>query len=61
LPFFEWHRAGKNVRQFFEWDRNNDGFITAEEALYKQHLIQLGIENSKSEAGPLPNTKPGSR
>jgi len=42
VALFEWHKGGKNLDEFREWDRNDDGYITAEEALYKQHSMQSG-------------------
>ena len=51
VALFEWHQAGKNIAEFLEWDRNNDGYITAEEAIYKQHLNQIASAKSKSARG----------
>jgi hypothetical protein len=45
----EWYKAGHDIDAFGEWDRNNDGFITAEEALYKQRLNQ--VASAKSDVG----------
>jgi hypothetical protein len=38
VALWEWRRAGKNLDEFREWDRNDDGYITPEEAIYRQHL-----------------------
>jgi hypothetical protein len=49
VALYEWYQAGNDIDEFLAWDRNNDGYITPEEALYKQHLIQ--IANAKSGNG----------
>jgi Ca2+-binding EF-hand superfamily protein len=54
VALYEWRRAGKDLDEFLEWDRNNDGFITAEEALYKQRLIQVASAQSKSQDDATP-------
>jgi hypothetical protein len=51
VALFEWHQAGKNIAEFLEWDRNNDGYITAEEAIYKLHLNQIASANLNAEDG----------
>ena len=38
VALWEWRRAGKNLDDFRDWDRNDDGYITPEEAIYRQHL-----------------------
>jgi hypothetical protein len=55
----EWYKAGHDIDAFGEWDRNNDGFITAEEALYKQRLNQ--IASAKSDVGNSPRAKFGAK
>jgi hypothetical protein len=52
----EWHKGKGDdaLDEFREWDRNDDGFITPEEALYKQRQIQLASSGSKSENGGGP-------
>lgn len=37
IALWEWRKAGKNLDEFRAWDRNDDGYITPEEAIYKQH------------------------
>jgi hypothetical protein len=56
----EWYKAGNDIDNFREWDRNDDGFITPEEALYKQRLLMVASARSLSEEedalgpGPVP-------
>jgi len=47
----EWFKGGHNIEEFRDWDRNDDGFITPEEALYKQRLIQVASASTKSRRG----------
>jgi len=56
VALFEWRRAGKDLDEFAEWDRNNDGFITPEEALYKLRLIQIAKGSSSTDGGDSPNS-----
>jgi Ca2+-binding EF-hand superfamily protein len=42
IALWEWRRAGKKLDEFRLWDRNDDGYITAEEAIYKQQIVQAG-------------------
>lgn len=35
VALHEWFKAGKEIDEFKEWDRNDDALITAEEVLYK--------------------------
>jgi Ca2+-binding EF-hand superfamily protein len=60
VAFHEWRHAGKDLEEFKEWDRNDDGFITAEEVLAKLRIdaiakanteIAEGSESSASEEG----------
>jgi hypothetical protein len=59
VALYEWHRGGRDIEEFREWDRNDDGFITAEEALYKQRLVQIASARSESDSddGPAPAMK----
>jgi hypothetical protein len=34
VALYEWRQAGKNLEEFTFWDRDDDGFITPEEALH---------------------------
>jgi Ca2+-binding EF-hand superfamily protein len=35
VALWEWRKGNKKLEEFYEWDRNDDGFITAEEVLHK--------------------------
>ncbi len=35
VALHEWFKAGKDLEEFKEWDRNDDGLITAEEVLFR--------------------------
>jgi hypothetical protein len=35
VALWEWRKAGRSLQDFQLWDRNDDGFITAEEVLFK--------------------------
>lgn len=37
VALWEWRAARKNIEDFARWDRNDDGFITAEEVVFKLH------------------------
>jgi hypothetical protein len=54
VALYEWYQAGKDIDEFGAWDRNNDGYITPEEALYKQHLIQIANAKSGNSAPVAP-------
>ena len=41
VGLYEWRKGGKDVPEFPSWDRNNDGYITPEEAMNKQRDLQL--------------------
>ena len=53
VALYEWRKAGKDIDEFSEWDRNNDGYITAEEALYKQRWMQVASASAKTEDGEV--------
>jgi len=70
IALYEWRKGGRDLDEFREWDRNNDGFITVEEALYKQRQDQIALVSASSENGESlspsmmnapkgPNTGPG--
>jgi hypothetical protein len=42
VALYEWRQAGKNLEEFEEWDRDNDGFITPEEAMGRQAALTKG-------------------
>jgi hypothetical protein len=39
VALYEWRQAGKPLEEFAEWDYDNDGFITPEEALTQQAAL----------------------
>jgi EF hand len=39
VAMYEWRMAGKSMEEFKDWDKNDDGFITAEEAARHQQLV----------------------
>jgi Ca2+-binding EF-hand superfamily protein len=49
IALWEWRKAGKDLDDFREWDRNNDGIITPEEAIYKLRNDKLASAKNKSE------------
>jgi Ca2+-binding EF-hand superfamily protein len=60
VAFHEWRHGGKDLDEFKDWDRNDDGFITAEEVLSKLRVEAVakanldaaeGNESSASEEG----------
>jgi hypothetical protein len=54
VALYEWRKGGKDIDEFREWDRNDDGFITPEEALYKERLVQIANAGSNIESGSSP-------
>lgn len=58
VALYEWYKGGKDVDEFRDWDRDNDGFITAEEALRKQRTVQLASASARSEEGESPSAAP---
>jgi hypothetical protein len=63
VALWEWRRAGKDMEEFASYDRNDDGFITPEEALRVTNLRggnyarggEDGDEMSMSRFGPQAN------
>ena len=64
VALWEWRRAGKDMEEFASYDRNDDGFITPEEALrvtnlrggnYARGNGEDGDEMSMSRFGPQAN------
>ena len=51
IDMYEWRKGGKDLEEFQEWDRNNDGLITPEEAMAKQRLIMI----ARGEDGDSPS------
>ncbi len=56
VALWEWRRAGKNLDDFREWDRNDDGYITPEEAIYKQHASPAVVTANSSPAVGAPES-----
>ena len=51
VALHEWFKAGKEIDEFKEWDRNDDGLLTAEEVLF--HMKANGISTaSNGNRGP---------
>jgi len=38
VSLFEWHKGGKDIEEFQKMDRNDDGFLTAEEVVRFQRI-----------------------
>jgi hypothetical protein len=56
IALWEWRKAGKEISEFKLWDRNDDGFITPEEAL----VVQADLVKSNPQlAGGPPSSQPG--
>ena len=43
VALHEWRRGGKNIDEFKDWDRNDDGFVTAEEVLGKMRVDSIAL------------------
>jgi hypothetical protein len=50
----EWYKAGKDIDEFGDWDRNDDGFITPEEAMHKLQLLTIASAKLKPEDAVSP-------
>jgi hypothetical protein len=50
----EWHKAERDLDAFRDWDRNDDGFITPEEALYKERQSRVASAGRKTDNGTAP-------
>jgi hypothetical protein len=59
VALWEWRRAGKDLDEFRAWDRNDDGYITPEEAIYRQHVSPpvavIQAPAARSDAGAAPS------
>jgi hypothetical protein len=51
VALYEWRKAGKKLDEFSEWDLNDDGFITPDEAV--KHLASIG--GAASSPGQTPS------
>lgn len=57
VSLYEWRKGSKKFDEFPGWDRNNDGFLTAEETLFKQRQTQTASAQIDA-AGPAANRPP---
>ena len=48
IALWEWRKAGKSMKDFSEWDRNDDGLITIEEIRYKLEQERLAAKKGVS-------------
>jgi hypothetical protein len=51
VALYEWRAGGRDLAEFREWDRNDDGFITAEEAIGKQRTLATATASNASPEG----------
>jgi hypothetical protein len=51
IALHQWFKAGKDIDEFKEWDRNDDGFVTVEEVLFKQRPAG-GANSANGNRGP---------
>lgn len=49
IALWEWRKAGKELEEFKDWDRDGDGFITAEEVLHKLGLGAGSLASAKND------------
>lgn len=54
----EWHKASKELAEFRDWDRNDDGLATAEEVLHKMRNQTQTASASSSSSGSLSGERP---
>jgi Ca2+-binding EF-hand superfamily protein len=59
VALYEWRQAGKDLAEFKFWDRDNDGFITPEEALHVNAALMKTADPLLASADPTPNAFPG--
>jgi Ca2+-binding EF-hand superfamily protein len=50
VSLYEWRMGNKDLNEFTQMDRNNDGFLTAEEVLRHQRLAQGKAGSGSSES-----------
>ncbi len=63
VALHEWFKAGKEVDDFKEWDRNDDGLVTAEEVLFhmKSNGISTASSGNRGPGGPSMGERPFGR
>ncbi len=63
VALWEWRQAGKDLAEFKQWDRDDDGFITPEEAMHVQAALTKTadplVASSNGTPGTVPGTTPG--
>src|SRR5262249_28768358 len=52
VGLYEWRAKGWPIEQFLQIDRNNDGFITVDEALRFQKQSGAGVLTASAQGGP---------
>jgi len=50
IALYEWRAGNRDLDEFKEWDRNDDGFITAEEAIGKQRTLGVATASASGDA-----------
>ncbi len=55
VSFAEWRRGGKVLDEFMPWDKNDDGFITPEEASKHYATLGTGKDNKTVAGGERPS------
>jgi EF hand len=58
VALYEWRAAGKDMAEFKKWDRDDDGFITPEEALYVQAALTKASPQATTGAFGRPGGAP---
>ena len=61
VALWEWRRGGRPLDEFKEWDLNDDGFITPEEAVKVLSVGKTGGSGSSSSRPSVGNSDTGSR
>lgn len=59
VALYEWRQAGKNLDEFKFWDRDDDGFITIEEALHVNAALMKTADPLLASADSTPQGFPG--
>jgi Ca2+-binding EF-hand superfamily protein len=59
IALYEWRQAGKNLDEFKFWDRDDDGFITIEEALHVNAALMKTADPLLASADSTPQGFPG--
>ena len=59
VAMHEWRKGGKDLDEFREWDRNDDGFITVEEVLAKNRSSGTAVASAKGPSSVSATTDGG--